>query len=149
MKPTVTWLLVTNGTEAKLYENTGPNKGLTPLSDQAHEREALKTSEIVANSRGRTFNSKGEGRAAMEQQTDPDKIEHEKFSREVADHLNKAAQEKKFDRLIIAAPPQSLGEMRKHFNKHLEEKLEDDIPKDLTNIPANELPDYLKNMVVF
>ena len=31
MKPTITWLLVANGTEAKVYENTGPNKGLTPM----------------------------------------------------------------------------------------------------------------------
>jgi len=149
MKPTITWLLVANGTEAKIYENTGPNKGLTALSEHGKEREALKTSEIVANDRGRTFTSAGDGRSAMEQQTDPDDVEHQKFSREVAEHLNMAAQDKKFDRLIIAAPPQSLGEMRKHFNKHLEEKLEDDVPKDLTNIPTADLPDYFKNMVVF
>ncbi len=67
----------------------------------------------------------------------------------MVDHLNRAAQDNKFDRLIIAAPPQSLGEMRKHFNKHLEEKLEDDVPKDLTNIPTADLPNYFKNMVVF
>ncbi|MCF4098947.1 host attachment protein [Maritalea mediterranea] len=149
MKPTITWLLVANGTEAKIFENTGPNKGLTPLTDQGRQREALKTSEIVANDRGRTFTSAGDGRSAMEQQTDPDDVEHEKFSREVADHLNRAAQENKFDRLIIAAPPKSLGEMRQHFNKHLEQKLEDDVPKDLTNIPTADLPDYFKNMVVF
>ncbi|AVX03935.1 hypothetical protein MXMO3_01405 [Maritalea myrionectae] len=149
MKPIITWLLVANGTEAKVYENTGPNKGLTPLSDHEHAREALKTGDIVANDRGRTFPSAGEGRSAMEQQTDPDDVEHQKFSREVAEHMNKAAQEKKFDRLIIAAPPQSLGEMRKHFNKHLEEKLHDDVPKDLTNIATADLPSYFKNMVVF
>jgi protein required for attachment to host cells len=149
MKPTTTWLVVANGTEVKIYENSGPNKGLEALPNINLKRKARKTSEIVVNERGRSFSSAGDGRSAMEQQTDPADYEHEQFSKTVAEELNQAALDNKFDRIIVAAPPQTLGEMRQFFDKHIEEKLEADVPKDLTNLPKEKLPEYFKDIAAF
>ena len=62
MKPTVTWVLLADGAQAKVFEHAGPGSGLTPVDDLAFEEEPLKAQDIMADRPGRTFSSVGTGR---------------------------------------------------------------------------------------
>ena len=71
MKPVVTWVVVADGTQARVFENAGPGKGLHPVDGLRLEIEPLQASEIMADKPGRSFSSVGSGRSAMEYTSDP------------------------------------------------------------------------------
>src|SRR6218665_1687876 len=59
MKPTVTWIVIADGNEAKIFEHRGPGKGLQAVPDMHFEQAPLKASEIMADKPGRSFSSAG------------------------------------------------------------------------------------------
>ena len=50
-----------------------------------------------------------------------------------------------YDRLIVIAPPRTLGELRKHYHKEVEKRLVAEVPKDLVNVPVAEIEAILKD----
>jgi protein required for attachment to host cells len=143
MKPHVTWIVVADRGRALVFENTGPGKGVkrAAMPEKASPHRAAR--EIMADKPGRAFDSKGQGRHAMEPQTDPVKVELRHFLAEVIGDLSRAHRDKKFDRLVLIAPPVSLGEMRKLLPQELEQLVIGEIDKDLTHVNANELARHL------
>lgn len=67
-------------------------------------------------------------------------IEEDRFAAEVAGMLNRQALANGFETLVIAAPPHTLGELRKHLHKETQSRLTAEIPKDLT---GHTVPDIL------
>ena len=47
--------------------------------------------------------------------------------------------------LIIVAPPKTLGELRKHYHKEVEGRIEAEIAKDLTGHPVDRIEAVLQN----
>src|SRR5215216_5292259 len=106
MKAKVTWIVIADGNQAKIFEHDGPGKGLKPLKDLRFEQEPLKAQEIMADKPGRSFTSAGPGsRSSMEYSSDPVQVRERKFVEKLAAVLNQKQQEHKFDRLVIAAAP--------------------------------------------
>ena len=44
----------------------------------------------------------------------------------------------------MVAPPKTLGELRKHYHKEVEKRLTAEVPKDLTNMPVEEIERVLQ-----
>ena len=42
------------------------------------------------------------------------------------------------------APPRTLGELRKHYHKEVDKRLVAEVPKDLTNVPVEEIERILQ-----
>src|SRR3546814_20491373 len=82
---------------------------------------------------GRASNSVGSHRSAF-QETDFHELEQARFAALTAELLKKRALKKEYEKLIVVAPPRTLGELRKHYHKEVEERLVGDISKDLTEI---------------
>src|SRR3546814_20431562 len=89
--------------------------------------------------RSRASNSVGSHRSAF-QETDFHELEQARFAALTAELLKKRALKKEYDKLIVVAPPRTLGELRKHYHKEVEERLVGEIRKDLTGntVPDNE-----------
>jgi protein required for attachment to host cells len=87
------------------------------------------------------------GAASMTARTDPHEQEEARFTEHLAGEINHAALEKQFDRLILAAPPRTLGILRKALSSHAAERVIAELDKDLTkNGPADlavHLQDHL------
>jgi protein required for attachment to host cells len=47
--------------------------------------------------------------------------------------------------LIIVAPPRTLGELRKYYHDELNRRLAGEVPKNLTNVPVNEIERILQD----
>jgi protein required for attachment to host cells len=148
MKPTVTWILLADGAQAKVFAHSGPGTGLTPVEDLLFEEEPLKASEIMADKPGRSFSSAGHGRSAMEYSSDPVAVRETRFVKSVAHALEKKYEQSAFGRLIIAAAPTALGDIRDAMGKNLKEAVVAEMPKDLTNLPTPQLEKHFRDVLV-
>lgn len=143
MKAKTTWILVANGTQAFIARNRGPGHGIEKDLEREFEGPNIPSREIMADVPGRTFDSGGQGRHAMERPTDPRRHNQQEFAREIAAFIDKAENWKKFDRLILVAAPQMLGELRTFLSTSSKNKLTGELAKDLTHLPIHKLPDHL------
>lgn len=144
MKKTVTYVLVADGARARLYANHGVGKGLQPVSGATHKAELHHHDrDILTDKAGRTHNSVGQSRSAMEPHTEWHRFEKHKFAREMAKVLDAAAASKSFDRLILVAPPATLGDLRMELGDATRKMVTAELPKDLTRHAEQELPQHL------
>lgn len=144
MKKITTWLLLANGTEARLVCSEGRAGDLRELDAHLPEGPNRPAREIMANKPGRTYDSFGKGRHGMEPRSDPRALESHRFLSQVADRINQAAGRDAFDRLVLIAPPKALGVLRQELGGKAREKLIDQRDKDLTKIPLQDLPAHLE-----
>jgi len=138
MKPTVTWVLIADGAQARVLEYSGPSKGLVQLEGLKFQDARLKSGEIMSDRPGRA-NSVSGSRAAIEHRTDPSDFRESEFLRSVADMLNQKSLEGAFRKLVIAAAPQALGELRRFLTPGTMEKVTAELSKDLTTVPILDL----------
>jgi protein required for attachment to host cells len=141
MRKTITWVVVADGARARLLVNEGPGKGLDELPDGEMAAEHAPSRDIQADRPGRTFDSTGEGRHAKEPPTDPHRDAKRRFAREVAGRLDAARKRGDFDRVVLIAPPQALGDLRACLSKGVQAKVSAELAKDLTHLAVHELPD--------
>ncbi|NHK26662.1 host attachment protein [Parvularcula flava] len=155
----ITWVLVADGEKALFFRNDDIDT--QPLLNviRKEELDNPPTREQAANRRGR-MNDNGAGGAQRSAVDDTDwhEFEQERFVGEIADRLNKAALKNAFDRLVVFAPPQALGELRNGYHKETEDRIVKEVSSDLTNHPIEKIeaqlgelfsgpdPDYDKDL---
>ena len=146
MKPIVTWVLVADGNQAKVFEHGGPGKGLTAVSGLQFEQEPLKAQEINSDRPGRHAGGGLGSRSGMEE-ADPVQVREERFMKSVAEQLEVMRQQGRFDRLIIAAAPSALGDIRPALTDRVREAIIAELPKDLTNVPRPQLERHFETLL--
>lgn len=136
------WVMVGDGEKALFFRNEGdatyPNLQVVDVMEQDNPR----TSEQGTDRPGRSFASVGTRRSAM-QETNWHKLEKHRFAKEIADTLYAAAHRGQYSKLVIAAPPMIMGDLRKAFHKEVSDKVVAEVSKDLTNMPAQEIEKIL------
>jgi protein required for attachment to host cells len=93
---------------------------------------------------GRVQESANAARHAMEPRVDWHRYAKEQFAKSVAGALEEAALKRKYEALILVAPPQALGDLRGALGQHAKALIAGEIAKDLTNLPDHELPAHLE-----
>ncbi|MBU1304421.1 MAG: host attachment protein [Alphaproteobacteria bacterium] len=147
MKKTVTWILIADGAQARVLENTGPGKGLQQVKGLDWTMTPLQAQDIVTDRPGRSFSSNGSGRSAMEPKTDPVEHRETEFVKAVAASLDTQLQAGAFDRLVIVAAPIALGDIRKAMTPAVKKAVVAELSKDLTNLPTAQLPQHLEGVL--
>jgi protein required for attachment to host cells len=147
-----TWILIADGARARLLEQDRKSRTVKPTSEREFFGSRAQSKEIASDRPGRTFDSAGRGqpadvgghgRHAMEPGTDPQRHAEYEFARELSEHLEKAANEHRFDHLVLVAAPKILGDLRALLPKTVHEKIVAEINKDLTKIPMRDLGKHL------
>jgi len=148
MKPTRTWIVVADGDKAKVFEHDGPGKGLHAVKGLMLEQDHLKAGDIMADRPGRTFSSAGPGaRSAVDYRSDPVQVRERRFVEQLAVVLEEKRQAGAFDRLIIAAAPAALGDLRPALTEAVKLTIVAELPKDLTNLPTQEIGEHLDGVL--
>ena len=147
MKKTITWILVADGARARIFKNEGPGKGVQPAVDEEFRHAVPRTRELGTERPGRVQESANSARHAMENAVDWHRFEKEKFAREMARVLDRAGSAGAFERLILVAPPKTLGDLRGLLGAGTRKKITGEIDKDLTQITPGELPDHLAKVM--
>ncbi len=139
------WVVVCDGRKALVLENAGDEKFLNLKTREVLDHPDQKTSEMGTDAPGRSFSSVGNGRSAVEQ-TDWHTIEEQRFAREVADMLQKLVRERSIEALVVAAPPRTLGELRRVLHDEVKSKIVAEIDKDFTTQPLRQIEQNLANI---
>lgn len=77
-------------------------------------------------------------------EADYHQLEEDRFAAELAAMLNRDALAHAFDRLIVIAPPRTLGELRKHYHEEVETRIAAEIAKDLTRHTIPDMEEVLR-----
>jgi protein required for attachment to host cells len=145
-KSTRTWLLIADGRRAKVFEADAQAAEFRSVEDMARETNLPKGREILADKPGRTFDSVGAGRHAKENPTDPRRQLKREFADLIVGELRKAVLARRFDRLILVAPPSFMGDLRVVLPKNLKDKVVGEVTSDLTNTPEQDLRSHLQDI---
>lgn len=131
-------ILIADGEKFLFLRNQGDLQNPALIVEISGEHPVQSTHEQGSDQPGRAFATTGSRRSAMEQ-TDFHQIGKDHFATEAAGLLNRLAQAGDFEELIVVAPPRTLAELRKHYDKAVSSRIVAEIDKDLTKHPTNEI----------
>lgn len=136
------WVVVADGEKALFLRNEGD--ATYPNLEVVRElkQENPPTHEQGADRPGRFNDGPNVHRSAVND-TDWHRIAKERFADEVAERLYACAHRGDFDKIVLVAQPQVLGEMRKKLHKEVEERVAAEVPKTLTNHSIDQIEKIL------
>jgi len=148
MKAIKTWILIADGARARILMNEGPGKGLSAVYPFDFIASRAKTQAYGSDKPGRTFESADGSRHAMAPRVDWHKFGKKLFAKSMAKVLNAAETSHAFDRLILVAPPVTIGSLRGELNAATRKRVTGELGKDITQVPVHDLPAHLEEVMV-
>jgi protein required for attachment to host cells len=136
------WVVVCDGAKALVLENVGDALYPSLKTKEVYEQDALKTHEQGADAPGRSFQSVGTARSAMEQTDWHDQTERA-FLEDLAGRLDAAVTAGETKSLIVVAPPRALGMMRQAYSPNLRAAVRDELDKDYVRMPVSDIEKHL------
>lgn len=143
MKPVRTWILVADGAHARVLEALGKGARLTEVAEMRRQVELAASHDLGSERPGRTHESVGDVRHAMEPRSDPHREQKRHFALGLAEALEKQLADGRFDRLIVVAPPVTLGDLRASMPAAVSKVVAGEVGKDLTKTPDHEIASHL------
>ena len=142
MKPVRTYILIADGTRAHLLLSEGRGSALTEVPGSEHRIELKADHEMSADRPGRVHESANVARHAIER---PDLHQREKgrFAEALANDLDRRLTNREFDRLVIAAAPETLGIIRSVLSAKVKASILAEVAKDLTKLPNPQIKEHL------
>ncbi|WP_129792519.1 host attachment family protein [Sphingosinicella sp. CPCC 101087] len=147
-------VLVADGRKMLFFRNEGDGEFPNLEVERKRVDDNPKDHEQGTDQPGRAFASAGSPRAGLGSpganhrsaysETDFHQLEEDRFAAEAAELLKERALRNDFESLVVVAPPKTLGELRKHYHKEVEKRLAAEVPKDLTNMPVEEIERILQ-----
>jgi protein required for attachment to host cells len=138
----ITWFCVADAGHARIKEATvltTPLPTVTTLKHEAYEHgrfeEAGKGQESATSAHHGFQDAEG-----------PIRREKREFAHVVADYLNDAAMRGAFQKLVLAAPPKFLGDLRAALGAKTRGMVSGEIHKDLTKESDTELVGRIANL---
>lgn len=133
-----TWVLVADGEKALFLCNEGgaldPRLSVMRIEEQDNPRQK----DQVSDRPGRRPDASLGQRSAMEE-ADWHQLAKDRFAAEMSAILSRMVGRSHIGRMVIVAPPRSLGELREHLDEAVLKTLVAEIPKTLTRHPLPEL----------
>jgi protein required for attachment to host cells len=132
------WVVVCDGAKALVLKNDGDIRAPNLKTVQVFEQKDLATHVIGTDAPGRTFNSVGSARSAVEQTDLHDQAERA-FLTQLAQHLEEALASGKTKSLIIVASPRALGMIRPAYSQAVKGAVRIEVDKDLVKMRVHEI----------
>jgi protein required for attachment to host cells len=146
-KEAYAWVLTANGSGYRLFAH---DKKFAPLEEVRKvdwPTGRMAGRDIDADRPGRSFDSAGQGRHAMEPPTAAHDEEEQRLARDIAQTLADAAQRGDYRNLVVISAPRLLGRLRDVLPAAVKQTVSLEIDKDLTAYDAGELTDWLRREV--
>ena len=143
--PHDTLVLVADGRKSLFLRNEGDDQYLNLVVEDQRAHADLQDREMKSDRAGQASWQAGSGRHSSMEETNFHQQEEDRFAADTAALLSKRAQSSDFEKLIIIAPPRTLGELRQHYDKAVSDRIVAEVDKDLVNHPIDKLEGVLKN----
>ena len=137
------WYVIADGGRARILVPSAGGSGYTTIDDIVSASAHMKSADLGSDKPGRSQESGTTARHAIAPKTDPHELEKEKFAKLLANQLNAAYAGGAFQALILVGPPRFLETLRGDLRPAVANAVVDELPKDLTGIPNNDLPSHL------
>lgn len=145
-KNPITWIVVVDGHVARVFEKT--ELGLESIGEAFPEMETR--AEITNKSVGRVTSSASKGiRHKYEPHMNESRQVAIAFASQIASWLDRAVWEDAFDRLVLVAAPQMLGDLRKAMKQPVQTRVIAEVNKDLTKLSEQGLLKELGKIIWF
>jgi protein required for attachment to host cells len=136
------WALICDGRKALLAENAGDAAAAHLKVRQTFEHADPPTREQGTDKPGRRFSGDGERRSATEP-TDFHALGEQEFLRELSGHVERAVAGGRIGGLILVAPPEALGVLRRSLAPAVRKIVRHEVEKDYVNVPMYEVERHL------
>lgn len=125
------WVVVADESNARLFSSDKIRVELNEIEALINPNARLYKRELDAAPPGRSFDSGGPGRHAIEPRNNTREERARRFARDVADQLEAGLRNGRYQRLIMIAPPDFLGLLRRQLPDDVLSRVELDLTKDL------------------
>ncbi len=138
-----TWVVVADRARARIFSASTPKGPLTEFEDlvlpeaRSHERD------LTSDRPGRAFDSGGIGRHAMEAPTSAKQHAALNFAKTIAQRVETGRISGECQQLVLVAPPDFLGRLKKQLGTQCAKLLTHQIGKNLTQLPVAEIRSHL------
>jgi protein required for attachment to host cells len=142
MKPIKTLYVIADGGRARFVErdDNGAFRTITSfVSTELHER----SHDLGLDRPARVKESANTARHAVEPRRDLHLAAKEDFVKAVAGEIDVEHGRKRFDKLVLVAPPRVLTELKDKLSKAMADLAGDSLQKDLTKVPDHDLAEHL------
>jgi len=136
----LTWIAVVGGRKAYIFE-LGSKKNLSLV------KEIIADLDEVHEKPGRTHDSMGSGRHAIEPHTDRREVEKKDFAAKILENLSQDSKQNQFERLILISDPKMLGLINNNLDKNLIAKVQKSFSKNLAEMEISEIEKAVLEMV--
>ncbi|MEX1660410.1 host attachment family protein [uncultured Thioclava sp.] len=133
-----TWVVIADGEKALFLENMMDAQNPNLVVRRVDEQDNPPDSEQGTDRPGRMADS-GPGQRSAYDETDWHQLAKMRFADDLAETLFRMVHQGRIKRLVIAAAPRILGEIRHSLHKEVEAVLVGEIDKTLTNHPIDEI----------
>ena len=145
---TATWVLLADSSHGRLYSVAEKGMPWSLIKEYEHPASRVSTGGLASDKRGRAHASINRGaRSAMESKTSPKEVEFKHFAHELAEVLHDGHGQQAYDRIVLVAPPQFLGLLRKEISGPVNNLIAASINKDYLHLSKRDLQDQLDELI--
>ncbi|HLY47080.1 MAG TPA: host attachment protein [Stellaceae bacterium] len=142
MKHPRTWYVVADGGRARILQKRDKQQAFDTLQEIVSADLHSATRDLGSERPGRTRESSGSARHAVQPRQDLHRAEKQNFVHELAGLLNAANTRAEFDALVLVAPAHALGDLRQALDAPTQRKVTAELQKDLTKVPNADLVEH-------
>ncbi len=129
--PTGAWVVVADGTHARLFRNVGKNDTL-----RLRQEDLVKSDMDEEEGQGPSGHRPSDA--------SPEQTDEATFAKQLAHRLNAAALRQEFEHLVLVADPKTLGEIRPQLHSETTRRLVGELAKTLTNSTLEDIEKILE-----
>ena len=133
-------VLVADQARARLFKTQNRTGALTEIQGLTNPQARLREQDLITDGSGgnpHDLGNHGEVHAHLA----------DNFAKDVSAALEKAVSDTKPDRVHVAASPQFLGLLRKHWNPATQAKIAQELAKDLTHMSPEQIRSHLPELL--
>jgi len=136
-------IVVADQAEAIFYDSPSLEAAPREVARISDPIAHLHDRDLMSDRPGRSYESVGGARHAIERENDPRHREAIRFARRIARRLDEARRKDEFEQLIVVAGPSFLGLMREEMSRPTRARVVHEVHKDLVHSPVDALRRHL------
>lgn len=138
------WIVVADASRARIVDTDDLMDDLNLVRELEHAPARAPVRDLVSGDRGWSRAGPRMIRTAFDRHSDPRRVESRAFARTLADVLERGLQDRAYERLVLCAPPQFLGEIREALPKEVTRRVVASASHDWTAEPLHTLSRTLR-----
>lgn len=135
----VTWVVAADSTQAEIFRVGKIGGSFEPVRTLTNADGQLKGRDLTTDRPGRAFDSMGAGRHAMASPVAPKEHAADLFAKDICQVLEAARTRGEYERLIVLAPPDFLGRLRKSISAAANHLVVESVAKNLVGQDADAI----------